>query len=579
MASGRASLQDGLMTEIASPAPPSGLPRSEGQRPEALPLVPLLLASFAEGRIPPELEQLSGLDHGSAARVLESRRNRGAPPRMVPAAMRPKTLQHVDFGSQGVSFSNMRLSALFTFEFSIERVFRENAVHIPSLITGNAEIKASPIALDSKTIVLLCRELEQDLSYYVVCRVSNQIDVVAILSMDGCDCIYMTKKRSVEPLPLIMFVRRELANQFGRHGQAYIDWVNSDKNDMALVLFDASSAHLGHFIWNEMYAMESALNDGGAVPAIYAYNRDIKTEFFGPIEDIYPEFSGRIVRGLGTFSDACDHAIRHGRTLIHTSGKKALSASRNRLKAALANNADIALFRESFDALRRDPATGRARPIVVFSLRLQNRGLVDALAFYVEAALALERTFGSVAVLFDGLNTTLGAPSGQSLKLFIRRGSEDLDKARQNSPMERELELIEQFKIACEGHAITVKSLVGTTMPVNLAWLDISDFFVTFPGAALAKLRWALSKPGYVLTSAVNIRTCGHLHIYDDPHFMDAVPEPLFFNDESDVFDHFHDGFEERRTGIPHPVLFELADQSATISEIVQRVRETFEHR
>ncbi|MGW5960959.1 hypothetical protein, partial [Methylorubrum thiocyanatum] len=122
---------------------------------------------------------------------------------------------------------------------------------------------------------------------------------------------------------------------------------------------------------------------------------------------------------------------------------------------------------------------------------------------------------------------------------------------------------------------------IGMPIVQNLFWMQQSSFFVAPMGGGLAKLRWALNVPGYILISRTNIERCLLLHAYDSSEHMEPPFAPLTFNTADEVQDL---PLDPPRTdpapahGIPHPEDF-IVDETAVFPSIlaaVNRARTTY---
>ncbi|WP_091739127.1 hypothetical protein [Phenylobacterium immobile] len=445
----------------------------------------------------------------------------------------------------------------------------EGRVALDPLFVGSETISVSPIMLDAKRIFFICTERPSDQTYIVIARVAPSLIVAEAVVMDQGRYVFVPKvRRAPDRGPAVHDGLRELCLLVMQQGRRLRRWVNTTNKPLGLMLHNGDRAHLGHFIWNEMAALEHvATAVPGPAPLIYAPARAQDTQFYGPFEDLYPELAGRFLR-VANEADAFRHALSGNVAILPCTARSALKASRARIQRVVTQDPDMALMAPAADAFQRDPKTGRRRPVVVFSLRLQNRTLPDPTAFFVDCAKALSARFGSVGIIFDGLNGMAGRPLGQSFRLHNADGGQGVDRGL--SPMEREQKLVEDFKFRVAGLPIDTVSLVGATMRPNLLWMSRGDFFVAFQGAGLAKLRWALDLPGYVLTSEVNLTVCSHLRIYDDGHYMEPIDAPLILNGIEAVRD-LRDRDEPRaRVGIPYGDNFELVDPERTIGEIVE---------
>lgn len=463
-------------------------------------------------------------------------------------------------------------------EGALAEWFKTGKIQLPPIIAGSASSTIDPIILDRRRAVFVCREQPSDVCYLVLVRIEpSRLSAEAILFDDGESGLLPTFKRAPDRTHEIDYFIRRLALTVLQHGDRLLRWLEAPDKKLALILHNGEKAHLGHFIWNEMFSLEQVVASAPEPPAIYAPARSIDTWFYGPVEDLYPEVSGTVVP-VPSEAEALRHALHTNNAIIPGFGSRSLLASRRRIQAALRRDRDLRLAEEAVRAFAVDPRSGDRRPVVAFSLRLQNRTLEDPAAFFSDCAGAIADRFGSVGILIDGLNRVVGQPGGESFKLHNGGlGSERVAAGSQTTQLiDREHALADAVAAATAGRNVEVRSLVGTTMRPNLQWLDGADYFVGFQGAGLAKLRWALDKPGYVLTSRVNLLACGHLHIYDKAPYMEPIEAPLVMNGLDAVQDLTATPDPPPKTGIPHPTNFRLVDPSATIADIIAHLEPAF---
>jgi len=346
-----------------------------------------------------------------------------------------------------------------------------------------------------------------------------------------------------------------LVNDILAGGQTFLAWWLGPVPDPALMFWPAHQTHIGHFIWNEMHSLDRVLSAGARNVPVYALAFADGCSFYGPMADLYPEC--RIITSARTEGEAIRHAMQHRIQPLPTIGQRALSASRRRIGQVIAADPDIRLMSDSVTRLAVDPPTGGRRPVLALGLRLHNRTPVDTFGVYARLTRYLYQRFGSLSVVLDGLNRQPGQPANRSLGVY--------NLTTNNAPvslgLEDELTFAERFRSELATLPITIVSCIGTTVPANLAWLSVADFFVAPHGAGLAKLRWALDKPGFVLSSRANIQLYSYQHIYDSERWMEPPLTPLSFTtfeDVEDVAGDKPDGAARAITRVPYPDNFRV---------------------
>jgi len=317
--------------------------------------------------------------------------------------------------------------------------------------------------------------------------------------------------------------------------------------------------NFGHGIWDEMQALDRVVASRAswkAEPWIYILEPESGAALYGDLEDVYPELRGRILT-VASRGAAINHALANGVQIYNSSGRLALAATRRRMERMAFRHGEAKGLVAAADAM--------PRPTIALGLRLTNRRPVDLLGFYTRLTQALCSRFGAVGVVIDGLNREEGQTKSAA-KIFngaVRR-SEGQDE------LEEEQAFVEAYQLACRDLPAKIVNCVGRPIRENLYWLNQVDFFVAPNGGGLAKLRWAMDKPGYVLSSRINFDYCSLVNVYADAMQTEAPFSDLHMNSPEDVTDV---PLDPPRAGppaiqrIPHPDNF-ILNEAAVIPEI-----------
>jgi len=80
--------------------------------------------------------------------------------------------------------------------------------------------------------------------------------------------------------------------------EALPHWLSSAPLTTGHFLWPSDRAHLGHYIWNEMTGLEKIVQSTSAERCINIWQLCYtgRTDFYGSVEDLYPELAGRINR-------------------------------------------------------------------------------------------------------------------------------------------------------------------------------------------------------------------------------------------------------------------------------------------
>ena len=278
--------------------------------------------------------------------------------------------------------------------------------------------------------------------------------------------------------------------------------------------------HMGHQIWNTnstlLRALEQAKLRGEPPPDYWDIAAAAGVEVYGPIEDFFPEFAGRVHRRAPDVDGAFIEAARQHQTLLFDVFHEVPTQSRTRMRLGIAKDPDIqALFRD--DAARIFSGPDASQPVVVLGVRLQNRTASDLLETYVHIVRHLAES-GPLIVILDGLTTS---PRGGVFKTYSVPGND-------YEFMNRERAFEAQFRALTDGLPITVIGCIGKPIRECLFWLGFADIFVAPHGTGAAKYRWIHNMPGLLLTSSQNVRFGHALRIYEAEGNVENPAELLY---------------------------------------------------
>ena len=270
-----------------------------------------------------------------------------------------------------------------------------------------------------------------------------------------------------------------------------------------------TSAHLGHQLWNELTAIDALIAElpRDRLPQwLVAGRPGHGTEFYGPIDALFPEIAGCVVRGFPDQPQLIRHAYEN-RIILFRAVREHVSAGLRRRVVA--------------QAALRVPAIQPVGRVVLIGLRVENRTVTDLEAL---CALVIEeamRLHPGCTVVFDGHNARGDTRSDETF------GSHNEGIASQ-SPLAVERGVAQAMRQRFAGQPVTLLDTLGEPLAVSLAWSQACDGFVALWGAGLAKYRWVANRPGLIVTSRWNVENRGDLHLYDAEAYMES-PTPLLF--------------------------------------------------
>ena len=309
-----------------------------------------------------------------------------------------------------------------------------------------------------------------------------------------------------------------------RHGIEMIPYLHRGANRMVNLMRSPPSTHMGHQLWNELAGMERYLQDAGpGLPLLETITPcgAAGLELYGPVDALFPEWSGRVTRGLRDAEAAILYSYRSDCYVVRITDHYVSASLRDRLQRHASSTCSYTDRLRALETLRADP---RSRvPVVMIGLRVENRTHHDLAELLVRLLTQVATRFPGTIAIVDGHNTRVGAGGdmieshGQSLAA--------------KHPAQVERQLVTRVRQRMASVDIRIHDTIGQSMSDSLALSAASDCFFAIWGAGLAKFRRVANKPGVALTSRNNILHRGDLHIYHTPENMEAptrmvIPDP-----------------------------------------------------
>ncbi len=395
---------------------------------------------------------------------------------------------------------------------NVGRALREGALVWPSPVDGRDLACAHGIAVSPFLFLYRIVDAVHDVVAYVVAT-QHRCEPRALFLPAGETLI----ARSDDDAAFIgQHLGADIGTWLGRFALAHApDWRAWRDGPAERALLVLRETHLGHHLWNELAGLEGLLADQAIAadpPEVLVCNHGL-SEMWGRIEALFPALAGRVRRG----DDGAGLAVEclAGRVLP-------LRPSASRVSVALAARVRAAM------AGARAPAR-RARPLVVFNPRTENRTATDLVGLFAGIALVLLEEAGPFDLVIDGHNAHPGGPTGTLLGVHW-------DRAR-GSPLEAERAVAAGLSAALAGRDVGIIDNLGAPLSASIGWACVADFHVSIWGAGLAKYAWVARLPGLALTSRWNLASRHDLRIYDDDAWVEQAPL-LLLPAPGDVTDH-----------------------------------------
>ena len=307
-----------------------------------------------------------------------------------------------------------------------------------------------------------------------------------------------------------------------QHGDNLLDYLQRPAERVRSIF--PTAMHLGHIIWQDISGIGQLVDRVSAnrLPNFHLFDNESGPEMYGPLDEIFPELQGRVIRETGSFVEAVPAFYQDGVLAIRAS---AISISR-----AVRERVIDAIWRNPIHAQQIAQCASVRRPIIILGLRTEGRTLVDLIGFYerLVAYLVSSTEVKDAMLVVDGHN----AHPDDVGKLLQSTGEHNSSLAAIGT----ELAILAAIQHKASGSRFSVVSTIGHPLVTSLIWATFCNAFVAPWGAGLAKYRWICNKPGFVITSKWNLQHRTDLHIYSAPEIMED-PAPIEFVDPAHVRD------------------------------------------
>lgn len=283
-----------------------------------------------------------------------------------------------------------------------------------------------------------------------------------------------------------------------RHAGEVAEYLAAPERRVAVA--DAFCPHVGHYIWNALSGWPRLFRLLGntALPGVISWR---PWQVFGGVTELYPER----MPPQGAARVASETELRRlawrERSLVVTLGDNHVTAelAQRVQRWCRANAAPAALARA--EATRR-----HCDPLLLVTLRLENRSWVEQEEGYIRIIRALADDFPRLGVVLDGMNA--GYDGGWTHGLMS---------------LEAERALAARI-LAGVGDAARMEDSIGCPIAESMVWCELVDAYLAPVGAGMAKYRWIANKPGVCFSNRSFLSPWsfdGHLY---DNFRDDAVP-------------------------------------------------------
>ncbi len=381
------------------------------------------------------------------------------------------------------------------------------------------------------------RPLHSDVSIVVKHRFMAYrfVDIAADLVFYLCNTTTISQKEIFIPILNCTITRHDsglsasrmpsLLDELMRNAPLIAGYLDAPKRT-ANFMTPYPGLHMGHVLWNELTGLDRIRRavEIDRLPLVYVQNSEEGAEVYGPVEELMPEYAGRVHRLSGHNTDIAPYVYRHHLTLISAYDDYVSRSLAGHIAAFARRNAVV-----RGDATYADHLASEGRIFVLLGLRVHNRTMPDIINVFVGILRSLLARVSPLVVVVDGTNARVGGDPSTDYGGF--------------GPVGRRPAIIEELEIvvALRGHFherdVRIVGTVGMPVASSIFWAQRCRFFVGLWGAGLAKYRWVCNLPGLVLTNRHNLdHSDGDVKIYHAPRFMET-PSALRFIEAALVTD------------------------------------------
>ncbi len=272
---------------------------------------------------------------------------------------------------------------------------------------------------------------------------------------------------------------------------------------------DFPCPHMSHNLWNLQTGWANLLSDPADLARIDRLFRFRGQDFFGAVGELYPEAKADPARTILAVDDD-EHVfrqmLRHGLLLATVKDEHVTPDLADRiLRRARRVVGEAALAEVA--ALR-----ARARPLVVITIRLDNRAWIEQPEGFVALFAALRGEFPGIGVVVDGLSGD--TPKGWTTGWMS---------------LEAEQAVAGRIMAGLEAAGIPSVSAVGRRFAEALLLQDAADLFIAPSGSGMALYKWISNRPGLAFSNRFVLRegegANWALRVWHNPAFRaDVVP-------------------------------------------------------
>ncbi len=435
----------------------------------------------------------------------------------LPPAMR-YTVPGADGGRIVLDPDHARATCQHFLRSELFRLVELGTMSWPSPVDGRRiETPGRALYLDDQCFAYQVHDERHDLTFYVF-AMAGFFRTFAVYFPAADLLVAQDEGHMAGARPYCERARGRLLQHAAQFGPELVAALQHPDGEVVHAFRGFPAIHLGHFVWQDLSGV-SYLVDAfppEKLPRFYVFECPHHPELYAPIDEIFPELEGKVVRLDGTLNAHIGTFYRERQRVIKSTGISVPAQVGTRIVAALRRAPRWA------EVAARAASAAASGPVVLVGLRIGNRTVDDMQGFALALIRMLADAVGPLTVVIDGHNSAGDAP-GATYASFGDNFSGG------TTFLQREVEITAFLARAFAGSAVTLVDNIGRPIPESVLWCSWADFFVAPWGAALAKYRWVCNTPGLTTIGRWNLEHRHDLSIYHHPGAMEN-PTPLLFN-------------------------------------------------
>ena len=401
----------------------------------------------------------------------------------------------------------------------LDRLLESGRMLWPSPIDGRMiESDGFALLLGPRSFAYRFRDRPARLVFYVI-QAGDHPGAAAIW-FPGADLLVADTARRAADCHDFRRARPTILRHLLRLGPALLDGARRPVDPTIQDVLGAPSDDLGRHVHDDLAGTASLLRAVAGhrrLPNLHLFGTRQAAPLLGPVERIFPMFTGRVGRHEQDFEAASGMFYRRNQRVIRYLPGAVPAEFGRTVIAAAGTTPGLEATRQAADAARAADA-----PLVLLGLGSGSGDLTEDLAALLLALIPrLGETWPGCTIVLDGSHDA--ANRGRAVN------------APSGSRLDREYALADRLVAEATAAQLHVVDNVNRSALTSVLWCSRGDAFLAPFGDALAIYRWICNTPGIVLPDGKAGSDPSDLHIYRSAEYMETPSELLSADADEDA--------------------------------------------